>query len=140
MEVHPHAELYFCELYISKIHERSRGSFAKVFFGTYLALSILCYSNGHGTNLRAANVNGIDPMGSTDTMTASEVSTNITLDTVSSHTCSSGSQMASCRGNCGSLASFDTNSIANIEGINSIWGERYDVFIATHRITLNLSD
>lgn len=61
-------------------------------------------------------------MGSTDTMTVSEVSTNVTLDTVSSHTCSSGSQTASCRAICGSLASFDTSSVLNTEG-NSY--ERY---------------
>lgn len=52
-------------------------------------------------------------MGSTDTMTPSEVSTNVTLDTVSSH---SGSQPASCRAICGSLASFDTSSVLNNEG------------------------
>lgn len=55
-----------------------------------------------------------DPMGSTDTMTPSEVSTNVTLDTVSSH---SGSQPASCRAICGSLASFDTSSVLNTEGL-----------------------
>uniref|UniRef100_A0A1B6DSP0 Sushi domain-containing protein n=1 Tax=Clastoptera arizonana TaxID=38151 RepID=A0A1B6DSP0_9HEMI len=58
-----------------------------------------------------------ESMGSTDTMTVSEVSTNITLDTVSSHTCSSGSQTASCRAICGSLASFDTSSVLNTEGV-----------------------
>lgn len=58
-----------------------------------------------------------DSMGSTDTMTVSEVSTNVTLDTVSSHTCSSGSQTASCRAICGSLASFDTSSVLNTEGV-----------------------
>lgn len=58
-----------------------------------------------------------DSMGSTDTMAPSEVSTTVTLDTVSSHTCSSGSQSASCRAICGSLASFDTSSALNTEGV-----------------------
>ncbi|XP_067011464.1 membrane cofactor protein [Anabrus simplex] len=53
-----------------------------------------------------------DSMGSTDTMAPSEVSTNVTLDT-----CSSGSQTASCRAICGSLASFDTSSVLNTEGV-----------------------
>lgn len=57
-----------------------------------------------------------ESMGSTDTMTVSDVSTNVTLDTVSSHTCSSTSQTASCRAICGSLASFDTSSVLNTEG------------------------
>lgn len=52
-------------------------------------------------------------MGSTDTMTNDSNSTNVTLDTVSSH---SGSQTASCRAICGSLASFDTSSVINTEG------------------------
>lgn len=52
-------------------------------------------------------------MGSTDTVTVSEVSTNVTVDTVSSH---SGSQTASCHAICGSLASFDTSSIINTDG------------------------
>ncbi|XP_075232414.1 complement receptor type 2-like isoform X2 [Lycorma delicatula] len=58
-----------------------------------------------------------ESMGSTDTMTVSDVSTNVTLDTVSSHTCSSTSQTASCRAICGSLASFDTSSVLNTEGV-----------------------
>ncbi|KAK9875615.1 hypothetical protein WA026_009413 [Henosepilachna vigintioctopunctata] len=49
-----------------------------------------------------------DSMGSTDTMAVSENSTNVTLDTASSY---SGSQAPSCRAHCGSLASFDTNSV-----------------------------
>ena len=54
-----------------------------------------------------------ESMGSTDTMAVSEVSTNVTLDTVSSHTSAS----ASCRAACGSLASFDTCSVQiNTEG------------------------
>lgn len=57
---------------------------------------------------------GGDPMGSTDTMIASEGSTAVTLDTASSH---SGSQSASCRAHCGSLASFDTSSVHNTEGV-----------------------
>lgn len=52
-------------------------------------------------------------MGSTDTMAVSENSTTVTLDTASSH---SGSQPASCRAHCGSLASFDTSSVLNTEG------------------------
>lgn len=52
-------------------------------------------------------------MGSTDTVAVSENSTTVTLDTASSH---SGSQPASCRAHCGSLASFDTNSVLNTEG------------------------
>ncbi|XP_046664301.1 complement receptor type 2-like [Homalodisca vitripennis] len=55
-----------------------------------------------------------DSMGSTDTVTVSEVSTNVTVDTVSSH---SGSQTASCHAICGSLASFDTSSILNTDGV-----------------------
>ncbi|KRT85003.1 hypothetical protein AMK59_83, partial [Oryctes borbonicus] len=55
-----------------------------------------------------------DPMGSTDTMAVSENSTTVTLDTASSH---SGSQPASCRAHCGSLASFDTSSVLNTEGV-----------------------
>ncbi|KAF5277594.1 hypothetical protein FQA39_LY06087 [Lamprigera yunnana] len=47
-------------------------------------------------------------------MVASEGSTAITLDTASSH---SGSQSASCRAHCGSLASFDTSSVHNTEGV-----------------------
>ncbi|CAH0387299.1 unnamed protein product [Bemisia tabaci] len=57
---------------------------------------------------------GGDSMGSTDTMTNDSNSTNVTLDTVSSH---SGSQTASCRAICGSLASFDTSSVINTEGV-----------------------
>ncbi|KAF2899164.1 hypothetical protein ILUMI_07011 [Ignelater luminosus] len=57
---------------------------------------------------------GGDPMGSTDTMVVSEGSTAVTLDTASSH---SGSQSASCRAHCGSLASFDTSSVHNTEGV-----------------------
>ncbi|XP_008191829.1 sushi, von Willebrand factor type A, EGF and pentraxin domain-containing protein 1 [Tribolium castaneum] len=53
-------------------------------------------------------------MGSTDTVAVSEGSTNVTLDTVSSY---SGSQPASCRVHCGSLASFDTSSVVNTEGV-----------------------
>lgn len=52
-------------------------------------------------------------MGSTDTMAVSENSTTVTLETASSI---SGSQPASCRAHCGSLASFDTNSVLNTEG------------------------
>ncbi|XP_054261570.1 sushi, von Willebrand factor type A, EGF and pentraxin domain-containing protein 1-like isoform X1 [Macrosteles quadrilineatus] len=55
-----------------------------------------------------------DSMGSTDTVTVSEVSTNVTVDTVSSH---SGSQTASCHAICGSLASFDTSSVLNTDGV-----------------------
>ncbi|XP_019879167.2 sushi, von Willebrand factor type A, EGF and pentraxin domain-containing protein 1-like [Aethina tumida] len=55
---------------------------------------------------------GVDSMGSTDTVAISEGSTNITLDTASSH---SGSQPGSCRVHCGSLASFDTSSVVNTE-------------------------
>lgn len=55
-------------------------------------------------------------MGSTDTMAVSEGSTIVTLDTASSH---SGSQPASCRAHCGSLASFDTSSVINNEGIRN---------------------
>ncbi|XP_025836857.1 sushi, von Willebrand factor type A, EGF and pentraxin domain-containing protein 1 [Agrilus planipennis] len=62
----------------------------------------------------ASTRSGGDPMGSTDTMVVSEGSTAITLDTVSSH---SGSQTASCRAHCGSLASFDTSSVHNTEGV-----------------------
>ncbi|XP_066245483.1 uncharacterized protein [Euwallacea similis] len=58
---------------------------------------------------------GGESMGSTETVTISEGSTNITLDTASSH--SALSQNPSCRGHCGSLASFDGCSIANTEGI-----------------------
>lgn len=72
-------------------------------------------STSHSASLRSGSATG-DSMGSTDTMTPSEVSTNVTLDTVSSHTCSSGSQNASCRALCGSLASFDTSSVLNTEG------------------------
>lgn len=72
-------------------------------------------STSHSASLRSGSATG-DSMGSTDTMTPSEVSTNVTLDTVSSHTCSSGSQSASCRALCGSLASFDTSSVLNTEG------------------------
>lgn len=74
----------------------------------------LCFycSTSHSASMRSGSAGG-DPMGSTDTMTPSEVSTNVTLDTVSSH---SGSQPASCRAICGSLASFDTSSILNTEG------------------------
>ncbi|GFG37799.1 hypothetical protein Cfor_11617, partial [Coptotermes formosanus] len=71
-------------------------------------------STSHSASLRSGSATG-DSMGSTDTMTPSEVSTNVTLDTVSSHTCSSGSQNASCRALCGSLASFDTSSVLNTE-------------------------
>ncbi|KAJ9598174.1 hypothetical protein L9F63_011136 [Diploptera punctata] len=73
-------------------------------------------STSHTASLRSGSATG-DSMGSTDTMTPSEVSTNVTLDTVSSHTCSSGSQTASCRAICGSLASFDTSSVLNTEGV-----------------------
>ncbi|XP_069677754.1 sushi domain-containing protein 4-like [Periplaneta americana] len=73
-------------------------------------------STSHTASLRSGSAAG-DSMGSTDTMTPSEVSTNVTLDTVSSHTCSSGSQTASCRAICGSLASFDTSSVHNTEGV-----------------------
>ncbi|XP_033608850.1 uncharacterized protein LOC111868224 isoform X2 [Cryptotermes secundus] len=73
-------------------------------------------STSHTASLRSGSAGG-DSMGSTDTMTPSEVSTNVTLDTVSSHTCSSGSQNASCRAICGSLASFDTSSVLNTEGV-----------------------
>lgn len=66
----------------------------------------------HTPSMRSGSAG--DPMGSTDTMTPSEVSTNVTLDTVSSH---SGSQPASCRAICGSLASFDTSSALNNEGV-----------------------
>ncbi|XP_017784936.1 PREDICTED: sushi domain-containing protein 4-like isoform X2 [Nicrophorus vespilloides] len=62
----------------------------------------------------ASTRSGGDPMGSTDTMAVSENSTTVTLDTASSH---SGSQPASCRAHCGSLASFDTNSVLNTEGV-----------------------
>ncbi|XP_039294461.1 sushi, von Willebrand factor type A, EGF and pentraxin domain-containing protein 1 isoform X3 [Nilaparvata lugens] len=45
----------------------------------------------------------------------------MTLDTVSCHTCastsSSSGQTASCRAICGSLASFDTSSVHNTEGV-----------------------
>ncbi|RZF47737.1 hypothetical protein LSTR_LSTR006001 [Laodelphax striatellus] len=45
----------------------------------------------------------------------------LTLDTVSCHTCtsstSSSGQTASCRAICGSLASFDTSSVHNTEGV-----------------------
>ncbi|KAF7282383.1 hypothetical protein GWI33_002697 [Rhynchophorus ferrugineus] len=58
---------------------------------------------------------GGESMGSTDTVTISEGSTNITLDTASSH--SAVSQNPSCRGHCGSLASFDGCSIVNTEGV-----------------------
>lgn len=77
-----------------------------------------------------------DSMGSTDTMTVSEVSTNVTLDTVSSHTCSSGSQTASCRAICGSLASFDTSSVLNTEG-NSY--ERYTSKASIRLIICNIN-
>lgn len=60
----------------------------------------------------ASSRSGGDPMGSTDTMAVSENSTTVTLDTASSH-----SQPASCRAHCGSLASFDTNSVLNTEGV-----------------------
>ncbi|XP_065158267.1 sushi domain-containing protein 4-like [Atheta coriaria] len=62
----------------------------------------------------ASSRSGGDPMGSTDTMAVSENSTTVTLDTASSH---SGSQPASCRAHCGSLASFDTSSVLNTEGV-----------------------
>ncbi|KAJ8919258.1 hypothetical protein NQ315_003841 [Exocentrus adspersus] len=55
-----------------------------------------------------------DSMGSTDTVAVSEGSTNVTLDTASSH---SGSQPASCRAHCGSLASFDACSVVNTEDV-----------------------
>ncbi|XP_022920571.1 sushi domain-containing protein 4-like isoform X2 [Onthophagus taurus] len=73
------------------IHVNRQGSFAS-----------------HSASLRS------DPMGSTDTMAVSENSTTVTLETVSSH---SGSQPASCRAHCGSLASFDTSSVLNNEGV-----------------------
>lgn len=69
----------------------------------------MSYSASHSASTRS----GGDPMGSTDTMAVSENSTTVTLDTASSH---SGSQPASCRAHCGSLASFDTNSVLNTEG------------------------
>nr|CAD7199331.1 unnamed protein product [Timema douglasi] len=72
-------------------------------------------STSHSASLRSGSAG--DSMGSTDTMAPSDVSTNVTLDTVSSHTCSSGSQTASCRAICGSLASFDTSSVLNTEGV-----------------------
>lgn len=62
----------------------------------------------------ASTRSGADSMGSTDTMAVSENSTTVTLDTASSH---SGSQPASCRAHCGSLASFDTSSVLNTEGV-----------------------
>ncbi|XP_049943656.1 sushi, von Willebrand factor type A, EGF and pentraxin domain-containing protein 1-like [Schistocerca serialis cubense] len=81
-------------------------------------------STSHTASLRSGSAAG-DSMGSTDTMTPSEVSTTVTLDTVSSHTCSSGVSgsgsgsggAASCRAICGSLASFDTSSALNTEGV-----------------------
>ncbi|CAG9765550.1 unnamed protein product [Ceutorhynchus assimilis] len=60
-----------------------------------------------------------ESMGSTETVTISEGSTNVTLDTASSHSAlSQNSQNPSCRVHCGSLASFDGCSVANnTEGI-----------------------
>ncbi|XP_044750093.1 sushi, von Willebrand factor type A, EGF and pentraxin domain-containing protein 1-like [Coccinella septempunctata] len=78
--------------------------------------SDLLHSGRHGSfvshtpSTRSAG----DSMGSTDTMAISENSTNVTLDTVSSH---SGSQAPSCRAHCGSLASFDTSSVIITEDV-----------------------
>ncbi|GAB6024850.1 complement component (3d Epstein Barr virus) receptor 2 [Chamberlinius hualienensis] len=60
-----------------------------------------------------------DSLGSNDTVTPSEVSTTVTVDTLSSHASQTASA-ASTHAFCGSLASFDTTgsgSILNIEGI-----------------------
>lgn len=79
-----------------------------MFLNTVLKLFFFS-SASHTPSTRSA----ADSMGSTDTVAVSEGSTNITLDTASSH---SGSQAASCRVHCGSLASFDTSSVVNTEG------------------------
>ncbi|XP_059481120.1 uncharacterized protein LOC132199993 [Neocloeon triangulifer] len=73
-------------------------------------------STSHSASLRSY---AVDLTGSTDTMAAtSEGSTTVTLDTVSSHGASSlASGSASCRAICGSLASFDTSSILNTDGV-----------------------
>ncbi|KAG7162907.1 hypothetical protein Hamer_G001914 [Homarus americanus] len=58
-----------------------------------------------------------DSLGSTDTVAVSD-STNVTVDTQSSGGPSSGtSQAPSCRALAGSLASFDTSSLVNNEGM-----------------------
>nr|CAD7413214.1 unnamed protein product [Timema poppensis] len=83
--------------------------------GEVVCVACVFSSTSHSASLRSGSAG--DSMGSTDTMAPSDVSTNVTLDTVSSHTCSSGSQTASCRAICGSLASFDTSSVLNTEGV-----------------------
>ncbi|XP_065343569.1 complement receptor type 2-like [Cloeon dipterum] len=73
-------------------------------------------STSHSASLRSY---AVDLTGSTDTMAAtSDGSTTVTLDTVSSHGASSiASGSASCRAICGSLASFDTSSVLNTDGV-----------------------
>jgi len=61
-----------------------------------------------------------ESLGSTDTVTPSEVSTTVTVDTLSSTLSQATSSTNSTRAFCGSLTSFDTagsGSILNIEGV-----------------------
>lgn len=61
-----------------------------------------------------------DSLGSTDTVTPSEVSTTVTVDTLSSTMSHHPSSTSSTRAFCGSLTSFDTagsGSVLNIEGV-----------------------
>lgn len=90
--------------------------------GDYQTLASARYlPGGRNCAVRSSSVSAStgESMGSTDTMTPSEVSTTVTVETLSSNASSGASSQAtgaSSRALCGSLTSFDTVSTANMEG------------------------
>ncbi|XP_069169522.1 sushi domain-containing protein 4 isoform X2 [Procambarus clarkii] len=84
---------------------------------SYQSIGSARQSSSTSRSMSMRSWSACDSLGSTDTVAVSD-STNVTVDTQSSGGASSGtSQAPSCRALAGSLASFDTSSLVNNEGM-----------------------
>ncbi|XP_042232395.1 uncharacterized protein LOC121873144 [Homarus americanus] len=84
---------------------------------SYQSIGSARQSSSTSRSMSMRSWSACDSLGSTDTVAVSD-STNVTVDTQSSGGPSSGtSQAPSCRALAGSLASFDTSSLVNNEGM-----------------------